>query len=1215
MIQKIIPVPQEIVNAVNENNLAVFIGAGVSRIVGCMGWDALAKNLVNICFTLKKKDGSTCINYKEKNRLLDELYHKKTITICYNILKLNDHEEAFYQELEKALAPDKKLLKEKNIYKEIYGLRGLFITTNADQLFDENFRDDKIIYREPDINPENIDRNKLYHIHGSILDRSSLVFTVPQYINRYKVEDFKQFLKEVFKEYTVLFLGYGMAEFELLDFLITKYDSKGKKESPRHFILQSYYRGEENILQFDQYYYAEMGIMVLGYELDEKGYSQLYDILKVWNTEINQISTYLYETYGRIEKAVQNFDEDEASEILQIVKNDEPQENHLFDQLAKSENAILWLELLYNNNYFEPENNPEPSKVPNKKGFYTIVWNILDYLLNVAKLNQKTPDEDITKILETIVNNVLDYRTDNGEQVDNSTTDRYILKIIFSLPNKLITEKHISWIGTALLTKWRASNLHVDVGSTVLPSLIQENDKDNILLLLDKILDFKIGKGPGKDEFEPVLDKYWLKKALKRHKEAITEICGTEAVKIAIEKIKKLIAVDDSAFNYMWIPTIEDHPQARFTDKYECQLVHFVRDILTFLKPVKIKSIVEGLLEDDHPIFRRIAIHLLDVHYSEFNTIFGNLQNPLNDKMLVHEVYELMKNNCIVFTEPEIEKVLEWIETAQYQLSDMIKDDKKKIEKAIAYRKKEWLSALLNSNNPEIDLAYNKYDEICPAELKYPGLKTWSESFVGAVSPIDAEEMVKKSNSEIADYLNEFKGDGGWGSPSEEGLSSTFKAYVSSDPEKFSADMEPFENVSQFYQYDLVSGFVQAWRSMREFSWENVFNFLERIISPDDFWKMEYKDEWVDYRNWLISQILELIQEGTRTDSNAFDPKYLAQAEKILFFIAKKIDEKFQDTEDLYKAMILYSLRYARLYKKNDEERWPSTVKDYFNELLNQEITTIKDFYKVLGQYLVNLMYLDNEWVTKNIKNIFPSDKKEYLEAAFTNHVLYASRVYKEIYFLLKDAGIWSLVFEHTFKEERVIEHIVQFICVSYMEEWEELDNNDSLINVLITRKKISELVEIVRFIGRFKDITEEKRIRIKNLWKALYKIVSENESRYEIIISDLASWIALINEIDNDAFEWLKLSARYVEVNYDSSFLIEHLERLVKINPKEVGTIYIEMLNANVYPTYEEDNIKNIVTALYDAGQKEDADRICTIYMIQRYDFLKPVYEKNNLS
>ena len=69
MSSKITPMPslrKEILNAVNNENLAVFIGAGVSRLVGCLGWDELAKNLVNRCFIEKRSDGSSLINYKEK---------------------------------------------------------------------------------------------------------------------------------------------------------------------------------------------------------------------------------------------------------------------------------------------------------------------------------------------------------------------------------------------------------------------------------------------------------------------------------------------------------------------------------------------------------------------------------------------------------------------------------------------------------------------------------------------------------------------------------------------------------------------------------------------------------------------------------------------------------------------------------------------------------------------------------------------------------------------------------------------------------------------------------------------------------------------------------------------------------------------------------------------------------------------------------------------
>jgi len=248
MIPKIPRVPKEIVEAVNNETLAVFIGAGVSRLIGCMGWDQLARNLVERCFSAKKKDGSRIINFKERENLIQNNDPKKTITICYYLLKNNGFENIFYEELENSLKADEELLMSQNIYDELYRLRGLFITTNVDEHFDSKFEPTRIVYREAEFNPSNIDRNKLYHIHGSIKDKNSLIFTVPQYIKRYNNPTFKKFLSTIISDkYTVLFIGYGMAEFELLDFLVTKFDPKKGKEL-KHFILLPFYRGEENIV-------------------------------------------------------------------------------------------------------------------------------------------------------------------------------------------------------------------------------------------------------------------------------------------------------------------------------------------------------------------------------------------------------------------------------------------------------------------------------------------------------------------------------------------------------------------------------------------------------------------------------------------------------------------------------------------------------------------------------------------------------------------------------------------------------------------------------------------------------------------------------------------------------------------------------------------------------------------------------------------------------
>ena len=155
-IPEIPSVPLQIIEAVNNNELAVFIGAGVSRLIGCIGWDELAKDLVDCCYE------RSIINYKEKETLSQYSDHKKTITICFNLLDDNGLRSLFFEQMKDALKEDGSV-KIPNIYDDIFGLRGLFITTNADTHFDRKFTPSNLVFRENDFDPEKIDRTKLYH--------------------------------------------------------------------------------------------------------------------------------------------------------------------------------------------------------------------------------------------------------------------------------------------------------------------------------------------------------------------------------------------------------------------------------------------------------------------------------------------------------------------------------------------------------------------------------------------------------------------------------------------------------------------------------------------------------------------------------------------------------------------------------------------------------------------------------------------------------------------------------------------------------------------------------------------------------------------------------------------------------------------------------------------------------------------------------------------
>ena len=61
-IYPIPPIPFGLREAIWNEKIVIFIGAGASRIIGCPGWKELADHLVNVAFEQKK------INFQEKDR-------------------------------------------------------------------------------------------------------------------------------------------------------------------------------------------------------------------------------------------------------------------------------------------------------------------------------------------------------------------------------------------------------------------------------------------------------------------------------------------------------------------------------------------------------------------------------------------------------------------------------------------------------------------------------------------------------------------------------------------------------------------------------------------------------------------------------------------------------------------------------------------------------------------------------------------------------------------------------------------------------------------------------------------------------------------------------------------------------------------------------------------------------------------------------------------
>ena len=902
-----------------------------------------------------------------------------------------------------------------------------------------------------------------------------------------------------------------------------------------------------------------------------------------------------------------------------------------------------WLKPLRDAGWFNPEQNPLPYEAPDNPGYYRIpVWYALEYVEKVANHPERPVD-----LLVDIVNAMVDYTNDTGKRIENDGTNRRLIKIIGTLPIDRIGRKHITFMGPTL----KYGGVGSAICETVLPKLLSEGEKGLSLDLLKVMFDAKVVNR----QIHPVMEEYWLKEAIKQQGQAISELCGFEAAHIALKRIRTL--VDKGTYSFDFIERIETKPSYGPEQSYAELLVSFTCRLFHLASPDSIAETVKSLLKEglaaerdyqnakgSPTIFGRIALNAITYHYDHMKRLFWEWEgNPLEEYELKPELYLLIQTHCLDFDDGEIEQILHWIESRKYIV--MFAEDDETRTKVVAYQKQQWLYALLETGNEKVITAYRKYKQINPAEIEPPGhfaqipsgaiSRETAESLIthlenndgietpsGKIGRITVKELSDMSNAEIAQYLNDFAEARGWADPTERGLPEKLEECVKANPQRFTDDLQPFQGVRNRYQHSILSGLLDAWRDKREFGWDALLKFIHQILLSEQFWT-ESSEEPFNYRNWIISSIADLVSEGTRDDKCAFDAQLLPLTEKILMILVEKAEPSVSISKDLpsavlnsargsvFSAMVIYALRYARINKTEQRSRWSRVIQEDFTKKLDRSVESSLEFSFTLGNYLPNLLYLDKEWVVDNIDHIFPQQDESHWEVAFSGY-LFCSVISDYLYALLKKRGDYQKALNTDFADQKVLSRLIEHICTGWIEDNETFKDKTSLIYQLINSDNPKLLSEMVHFFWRQRHNTPDKvQSKVKPAWHALIEVLYPNSSKaeYQEILSALSGWLELIDKIDEETLEWLKLSAKYVERGFNSASFVEALREHVPQTPREVGMIYLEMLNNKVYPDYAPTDIQETVRILYNQGYKEEADKICNLYAAAGFDFLRSLY------
>jgi len=274
-------VPLEIENAAQSGELVVFVGAGISRLINCPSWDSFADKVLAQLVPDK-------IDYHALSQINGINDPKKRLSIAKIIAREKnfkiDYQSIFKVELE----PD-------NVYSYLNSFNSSFVTTNYEKYLRPDSRisnpeDEWRFYRRDQLLRPKLDKNgNVVHLHGCLDDPDNMVITTKDYLEHYSSAEVQEFLKYLFEKKTVLFLGYGLEEIEVLEYILRrgKVVPRVGDEPTRRYILQGFFNAEMTLFELLSKYYREsFDTELIGFPKDYKNYHHQVEILAAWSKKL-----------------------------------------------------------------------------------------------------------------------------------------------------------------------------------------------------------------------------------------------------------------------------------------------------------------------------------------------------------------------------------------------------------------------------------------------------------------------------------------------------------------------------------------------------------------------------------------------------------------------------------------------------------------------------------------------------------------------------------------------------------------------------------------------------------------------------------------------------------------------------------------------------------------------------------------------------------------
>ena len=177
------------------------------------------------------------------------------------------------------------------------------------------------------------------------------------------------------------------------------------------------------------------------------------------------------------------------------------------------------------------------------------------------------------------------------------------------------------------------------------------------------------------------------------------------------------------------------------------------------------------------------------------------------------------------------------------------------------------------------------------------------------------------------------------------------------------------------------------------------------------------------------------------------------------------------------------------------------------------------------------------------------------------------------------------------------MEKIVQNIAIAYVNDFELLDDETSLIHHLLIRREHSELDHLIWFLWTLrKDRNEKTERKIFELWPRMIQTIDIKTREGRRLASKLCYWMVFVDKV-NDTNKPLILAV--IPYADDSSESLESIARISAHQPFEAYEIWRRMLGS-ARPTYPREAIRTTLGNLIAQGAAgvRKAKEIVSLYL-----------------